>query len=149
MSDTKKYTKDLIGSGSGMGGIRMPQPPQPMPDNQQGPILIKKKKEPGTIEPKLDLYEDEYKTEIGPSVNITTKKGIDVTAGTNIVKYKDSTYKEPSETYFDVGKSGENYSYGISGSKKGKRKQITIGGKLRYSRGGGVSIQGTKFNGVK
>ncbi len=147
MSDTKKYTKDLVGSG--MGQVRMPQP-MPMPDNQQGPILVKKKKkELGTIEPKVNLYEDEYKTEIGPSVNITTKKGIDVTAGTNIVKYKDSSYKEPSETYFDVGKSGDNYSYGISGSKKGERKQITIGGKLKYSRGGGVSIQGTKFSGVK
>ena len=43
MSDTKKYTKDLVGSG--MGGIRMPQP-MPMPDNQQGPILVKKKKDP-------------------------------------------------------------------------------------------------------
>ena len=140
MSDIKKYTENLIRGGN-MGPIRLPEPPM------QGPVV--KRKQPGTIEPKLDLYEDEFKTEIGPSVNITTKKGIDVTAGTNIVKYKDSTYKEPSETYFDVGKSGENYSYGISGSKKGKRKQITIGGKLRYSRGGGVSIQGTKFSGVK
>ena len=40
MSDTKKYTKDLIGSG--IGPIRMPQP-MPMPDNQPGPILVKKK----------------------------------------------------------------------------------------------------------
>jgi hypothetical protein len=147
MSDTKKYTKDLIGSN--MGGLRMPQPPQPMPDTRQGPVLVKKRNEPGTIKPEIDLYEDEYKTEIGPKVNITTKKGIDITGGANITKYKDSEYKEPSETYFDISKEGDNYSYGITGSKKGKQKQITIGGKIRYSRGGGVSIQGTKFNGVK
>ena len=139
MSDTKKYTKDLIGSG--IGPIRMPTPPM------QGPVV--KRKEPGTIKPKISLYEDEYKTEIGPKVNITTKKGIDITGGANITKYKDSEYKEPSETYFDISKEGDNYSYGITGSKKGKQKQITIGGKIRYSRGGGVSIQGTKFNGVK
>ena len=139
MSDTKKYTKDLIGSG--IGPIRMPSPPM------QGPIV--KRKEPGTIKPKISLYEDEYKTEIGPKVNITTKKGIDITGGANITKYKDSDYKEPAETYFDLSKEGDNYSYGITGSKKGKRKQITIGGTIKYSRGGGVSIQGTKFNGVK
>jgi hypothetical protein len=139
MSDTKKYTKDLIGSG--IGPIRMPTPPM------QGPVV--KRKEPGTIKPKISLYEDEYKTEIGPKVNITTKKGIDITGGANITKYKDSEYKEPSETYFDISKEGDNYSYGITGSKKGKQKQITIGGKITYSRGGGVSIQGTKFNGVK
>ena len=139
MSDTKKYTKDLIGSG--IGPIRMPTPPM------QGPVV--KRKEPGTIKPKVSLYEDEYKTEIGPKVNITTKKGIDITGGANITKYKDSDYKEPAETYFDLSKEGDNYSYGITGSKKGKRKQITIGGTIKYSRGGGVSIQGTKFNGVK
>ena len=139
MSDTKKYTKDLIGSG--IGPIRMPTPPM------QGPVV--KRKEPGTIKPKISLYEDEYKTEIGPKVNITTKKGIDITGGANITKYKDSDYKEPAETYFDLSKEGDNYSYGITGSKKGKRKQITIGGTIKYSRGGGVSIQGTKFNGVK
>ena len=139
MSDTKKYTKDLVGSG--IGPVRMPSPPM------QGPIV--KRKEPGTIKPKISLYEDEYKTEIGPKVNITTKKGIDITGGANITKYKDSDYKEPAETYFDLSKEGDNYSYGITGSKKGKRKQITIGGTIKYSRGGGVSIQGTKFNGVK
>ena len=139
MSDTKKYTKDLIGSG--IGPIRIPTPPM------QGPVV--KRKEPGTIKPKISLYEDEYKTEIGPKVNITTKKGIDITGGANITKYKDSDYKEPAETYFDLSKEGDNYSYGITGSKKGKRKQITIGGTIKYSRGGGVSIQGTKFNGVK
>ena len=139
MSDTKKYTKDLVGSG--IGPIRMPSPPM------QGPVV--KRKEPGTIKPKVSLYEDEYKTEIGPKVNITTKKGIDITGGANITKYKDSDYKEPAETYFDLSKEGDNYSYGITGSKKGKRKQITIGGTIKYSRGGGVSIQGTKFNGVK
>jgi hypothetical protein len=139
MSDTKKYTKDLVGSG--IGPISMPSPPM------QGPVV--KRKEPGTIKPKVSLYEDEYKTEIGPKVNITTKKGIDITGGANITKYKDSDYKEPAETYFDLSKEGDNYSYGITGSKKGKRKQITIGGTIKYSRGGGVSIQGTKFNGVK
>ena len=141
MSDTKKYTNSLI-RGNEIGPIRMPQVPPIGPG-------VKKRNEPGTVKPKIDLYEDEYKTEIGPSVNITTKKGVNISGGTNITKYKDSDYKEPSETYFDVGKSGDNYSYGISGSKKGERKQITIGGKLKYSRGGGVSIQGTKFSGVK
>ena len=139
MSDTKRYTKDLIGSN--IGPIRMPMPPK------QGPVV--KRNEPGTIKPKISLYEDEYKTEIGPKVNITTKKGIDITGGANITKYKDSEYKEPAETYFDVSKEGNNYSYGITGSKKGKQKQITIGGTIKYSRGGGVSIQGTKFSGVK
>ena len=139
MSDTKKYTNDLIGAAR--GPIRMPMPPM------QGPVV--KRKEPGTIKPKISLYEDEYKTEIGPKVNITTKKGIDITGGANITKYKDSDYKEPAETYFDLSKEGDNYSYGITGSKKGKRKQITIGGTIKYSRGGGVSIQGTKFSGVK
>ena len=140
MSDTKKYTENLIRGGN-MGPIRMPQPPM------QGPVV--KKKEPGTIKPKISLYEDEYKTEIGPKVNITTKKGIDISGGANITKYKDSDYKEPAETYFDLSKEGDKYSYGITGSKKGKQKQITIGGTLKYSRGGGVSIQGTKFSGVK
>ena len=140
MSDIKKYTENLIRGGN-MGPIRFPEPPM------QGPVV--KRKEPGTIKPKVSLYEDEYKTEIGPKVNITTKKGIDITGGANITKYKDSEYKEPSETYFDISKEGDNYSYGITGSKKGKQKQITIGGKITYSRGGGVSIQGTKFNGVK
>jgi hypothetical protein len=125
MSDIKKYTENLIRGGN-MGPIRLPEPPM------QGPVV--KRKEPGTIKPK---------------VSITTKKGIDITGGANITKYKDSDYKEPAETYFDLSKEGDNYSYGITGSKKGKRKQITIGGTIKYSRGGGVSIQGTKFNGVK
>ena len=140
MSDIKNYPENLIRGGN-MGPIRLPEPPM------QGPVV--KRKEPGTIKPKVSLYEDEYKTEIGPKVNITTKKGIDITGGANITKYKDSDYKEPAETYFDLSKEGDNYSYGITGSKKGKRKQITIGGTIKYSRGGGVSIQGTKFNGVK
>jgi hypothetical protein len=57
MSDTKKYTKDLVGSG--IGPIRMPSPPM------QGPVV--KRKEPGTIKPKISLYEESYRANLKTS----------------------------------------------------------------------------------
>lgn len=118
----------------------------------EGPTIIRKK-EKGVIKPSVDLYQDEYETTIGPKLDITTKKGTDISLG--ITK---STYKNfedpPSKVDFSLGKSGEKYSYGITGSKQGERKSITIGGKIKYSSGGlargmGVAIQGGKFTGVK
>ena len=128
--------------------------PEDLPGPTTGPIQVrKKKKEKGTITPKLDLYQDDQETTIGPSVGITTKGGTDISAGIEKTKYKD--YKDPPTKYdFNVGKSGETYSYGITGSKRGKQKSITIGGKIKYSSGGlargmGAAIKGGKFQGVK
>ena len=99
------------------------------------------------------MYQDDQETTIGPSVGITTKGGTDISAGIEKTKYKD--YKDPPTKYdFNVGKSGETYSYGITGSKRGKQKSITIGGTIKYSSGGlargmGAAIKGGKFEGVK
>jgi hypothetical protein len=135
-----------------MRQIRMPRVESPMP-RVESPVLVKKEKELGVIKPKVDLYQDEQETTIGPKLDITTKGGTDIGLGITKTKYKD--YKDPpSKVDFNLGKSGETYSYGVTGSKQGKTKQITIGGKIKYSSGGlargmGAAIQGGKFTGVK
>ena len=116
------------------------------------PIKIGKK-EKGVIKPSVDLYQDEYQTTIGPKLDITTKKGTDISLGITKSTYKDFE-NPPSKVDFSLGKSGEKYSYGVTGSKQGKTKSITIGGKIKYSSGGlargmGAAIQGGKFTGVK
>ena len=129
---------------------RMRQIPLP---RVESPVLVKKEKELGVIKPKVDLYQDEQETTIGPKLEITTKKGMDIGLGVTKTTYKD--YKDPpSKVDFNLGKSGETYSYGVTGSKQGKQKQITIGGKIKYSSGGlargmGAAIKGGKFSGVK
>jgi|TARA_R100000455_G_C6163851_1_gene48053 hypothetical protein len=116
------------------------------------PIKIGKK-EKGVIKPSVDLYQDEGVKMIGPKVEVTTKGGTDIQAGIEKTQYKD--YDDPPTKYdFSVGKSGDKYSYGITGSKRGKQKSITIGGKIKYSSGGlargmGAAIKGGKFEGVK
>ena len=127
--------------------------PEDLSSGPSSPNIRKKVKEKGVIKPKLDVYQDDQETTIGPSVGITTKGGTDISAGIEKTKYKH--YKDPPTKYdFNVGKSGETYSYGITGSKRGKQKSITIGGKIKYSSGGlargmGAAIKGGKFEGVK
>jgi len=117
------------------------------------PDLARAKKEKGVIRPSIDLYQDEVSTTIGPKINMTTKKGTDISLGYTKSKYKG--YKDsPSKVDFNVGKEGDKYSYGVTGTKQGKSKSITIGGKIKYSSGGlargmGAAIRGGKFEGVK
>ena len=117
----------------------------------ESPIL--RKKEKGVIRPSVDLYQDEIETTIGPKLEVTTKKGTDISLGVTKSTYKG--YEDPpSKVDFSLGKSGDKYSYGITGSKRGKQKSITIGGKIKYSSGGlargmGAAIKGGKFEGVK
>jgi hypothetical protein len=117
----------------------------------ESPIL--RKKEKGVIRPSVDLYQDEIETTIGPKLEVTTKKGTDISLGVTKSTYKG--YEDPpSKVDFSLGKSGDKYSYGVTGSKQGKQKSITIGGKIKYSFGGlargmGAAIKGGKFGGVK
>ncbi len=112
-----------------------------------------KPKEKGTIRPSVDLYQDEGVTVIGPKVEVTTKGGTDISLGATKTKYDD--FKDPpTNVEFGIGKTGDKYSYGVTGSKQGKQKQITIGGKIKYNTGGlargmGAAIKGGKFGGVK
>ena len=127
--------------------------PEDLSSGPSSPNIRKKVKEKGVIKPKLDVYQDAQETTIGPSIGITTKGGTDISAGIEKTQYKD--YDSPPTKYdFTVGKSGDKYSYGITGSKRGKQKSITIGGKIKYSSGGlargmGAAIKGGKFQGVK
>ena len=127
--------------------------PEDLSSGPSSPNIRKKVKEKGVIKPKLDVYQDDQETTIGPSIGITTKGGTDISAGIEKTQYKD--YDSPPTKYdFTVGKSGDKYSYGITGSKRGKQKSITIGGKIKYSSGGlargmGAAIKGGKFEGVK
>ena len=127
--------------------------PEDLSSGPSSPNIRKKVKEKGVIKPKLDVYQDDQETTIGPSIGITTKGGTDISAGIEKTQYKD--YDNPPTKYdFNLGKSGDKYSYGITGSKRGKQKSITIGGKIKYSSGGlargmGVAIKGGKFQGVK
>ena len=133
---------------------RIREIPDEMLKGPSSPITVrKKKKEKGVITPKLEVYQDDQETTIGPSVGVTTKGGTDIQAGIEKTQYKD--YDNPPTKYdFTVGKSGDKYSYGITGSKRGKQKSITIGGRIKYSSGGlargmGAAIKGGKFEGVK
>ena len=127
--------------------------PEDLSSGPSSPNIRKKVKEKGVIKPKLDVYQDDQETTIGPSIGITTKGGTDISAGIEKTQYKD--YDNPPTKYdFTLGKSGDKYSYGITGSKRGKQKSITIGGTIKYSSGGlargmGAAIKGGKFEGVK
>jgi|TARA_R100001086_G_C11819393_1_gene253697 hypothetical protein len=118
-----------------------------------GAVTRPVKKEKGVIKPSVDLYQDEVETTIGPKIAITTKKGTDISLGITKSKYK-GFEDPPSKVDFNIGKEGDKYSYGVTGTKQGKQKSITIGGKIKYSSGGlargmGAAIQGGKFEGVK
>ena len=127
--------------------------PEDLSSGPSSPNIRKKVKEKGVIKPKLDVYQDDQETTIGHSIGITTKGGTDISAGIEKTQYKD--YDSPPTKYdFTLGKSGDKYSYGITGSKRGKQKSITIGGTIKYSSGGlargmGAAIKGGKFQGVK
>ena len=64
--------------------------PEDLSSGPSSPIQVRKKvKEKGVITPKLDVYQDDQETTIGPSIGITTKGGTDISAGIEKTQYKD------------------------------------------------------------
>ena len=104
----------------------------------------------GSVSPRIKAYDDDFQSSIGAGVNLTTKKGASFDFDVDKTKYKDSDYKEPESYRASVSKQGERFSYGASGTKKGKSKSIEAGFTFKYSCGGmGKAIRGGKYSGCK
>jgi hypothetical protein len=118
--------------------------------------LIGPSKPKGSVSPKFRAYDDEFQSEYGAGVNLTTKKGVSFDIDVDKTEYKGTDYKEPESYSASVSKQGDKLSYGVSGKKKGKAKSIEAGFTFKYKHGGmsncrgmGKAIKGGKFTGVK
>ena len=118
--------------------------------------LIGPSKPKGSVSPKVRAYDDEFQSEYGAGVNVTTKKGVSFDFDVDKTEYKGTDYKEPESYKASVSKQGDKLSYGVSGTKKGKSRSFEAGFTLKYKHGGmtscrgmGKAIRGGKFTGVK
>jgi hypothetical protein len=116
--------------------------------------LIGPSKPKGSVSPKIRAYDDEFQSEYGAGVNLTTKKGVSFDFDVDKTEYKGTDYKEPESYSASVKKKGDKLSYGVSGTKKGKSRSVEAGFTFKYKDGGmcrgmGKAIRGGKFTGVK
>jgi hypothetical protein len=116
--------------------------------------LIGPSKPKGSVSPKIRAYDDEFQSEYGAGVNVTTKKGVSFDFDVDKTEYKGTDYKEPESYSASVKKKGDKLSYGVSGTKKGKSRSVEAGFTFKYKDGGmcrgmGKAIRGGKFTGVK
>ena len=116
--------------------------------------LIGPSKPKGSVSPKIRAYDDDVQSTLGAGVNLTTKKGVSFDFDVDKTNYKNSDYKEPESYKASVSKQGEKFSYGASGTKKGKSSRVEAGFTFKYKDGGmcrgmGKAIRGGKFTGVK
>ena len=110
----------------------------------------------GSVSPKIRAYDDDFQSTLGAGVNLTTKKGVSFDFDVDKTNYKNSDYKEPESYKASVSKQGEKFSYGASGTKKGKSSRVEAGFTFKYKDGGmascrgmGKAVKGGKFTGVK
>jgi hypothetical protein len=101
--------------------------------------------EKGSITPRLRASDDSYSTSSGAGVNWTTKKGVSIDFDVDKTDYKDSDYKEPEGYRGSISKRGDKLSYGVSGSKKGERKDVEASFTWKYKHGGSVMARGCKM----
>jgi hypothetical protein len=118
--------------------------------------LIGPSKPKGSVSPKIRAYDDDVQSTLGAGVNLTTKKGVSFDFDVDKTNYKNSDYKEPESYKASVSKQGEKFSYGASGTKKGKSSRVEAGFTFKYKDGGmascrgmGKAVKGGKFTGVK
>jgi hypothetical protein len=118
--------------------------------------LIGPSKPKGSVSPKIRAYDDDFQSTLGAGVNLTTKKGVSFDFDVDKTNYKNSDYKEPESYKASVSKQGEKFSYGASGTKKGKSSRVEAGFTFKYKDGGmtscrgmGKAVKGGKFTGVK
>ena len=112
--------------------------------------LIGPSKPKGSVSPKIRAYDDDFQSTLGAGVNLTTKKGVSFDFDVDKTNYKNSDYKEPESYKASVSKQGEKFSYGVSGTKKGKSRGVEAALTFKYSCGGmGKAIRGGKYSGCK
>ena len=103
--------------------------------------LIGPSKPKGSVSPKIRAYDDEFQSEYGAGVNVTTKKGVSFDFDVDKTEYKGTDYKEPESYSASVKKKGDKLSYGVSGTKKGKSNSIEAGLTFKYSLGKEVNLK--------